>query len=269
MPEPATTAAADPAAATIPAPVAASAAEAGDWKSALVAITSPDTNPVELYVNPAIKASLWGASRMLSQSKFIPERFAGKPEEVFIGLTVAARLKMDPLALFPQMYVVHGTPALSSKLKIQLANQRGPFEGGVRFEMFGEPGTIGRGCRAYAKYKGSDSLAEVTVNMDTAKRAGWLAKSGSWWNISPDKMLRYRAGGWLVDEYCPEVSMGMVTSEEAEDMAQVIQPRTAPAAALLDLPTGYQDPASATETTLEPAQGATPADPSAGSPSAA
>lgn len=230
---------------SMPAPAPATTAQATDWRTALAAITSPDTNPVELYVNPDYKQALWGAAKMLSQSKFIPERFANKPEEVFIGMTVAARLKMDPLALFPQMYVVHGTPALSSKLKVQLANQRGPFEGNLRFEMFGEPGTPGRGCRAYAKYRGEDRYAESTVTMETARRAGWMAKNGSWWNISPDKMLRYRAGGWLVDEYCPEVSMGLMTREEVEDIAMVAAPRTAPASALLDMPIQGADPATA------------------------
>jgi hypothetical protein len=186
-----------------------------------------------LYVNPAIKTALWGASKMMAQSEFLPKRFFGKPEEVFIGLTVAARLGVDPLALFPQFYTVHGTPALSSKFKIQLANQRGPFEGGIRFEMFGDAGTPNRGCRAYAKYKGEDRYAESTVTMETAKRAGWTAKSGSWWAISPDKMLRYRAGGWLVDEYCPEVSMGMMSKEEVDDIAFIAPPKTAPASALL------------------------------------
>ena len=216
------------------APVVQTAEQAADWKNALAAITSPDTNPVELYVNPAIKTALWGASKMMATSKFLPERFFNKPEEVFIGLTVAARLGVDPLALFPQFYTVLGNPSVSSKFKIQLANQRGPFEGGIRFEMFGEAGTPTRGCRAYAKYKGEDRYAESVVTIETAKRAGWMSKNGSWWAISPDKMLRYRAGGWLVDEYCPEVSMGMMTKEEADDIAFVAPPKTAPASALLN-----------------------------------
>lgn len=215
---------------------AADVASAEDVKNAIAVLTNPGTNPVQFYADPNIKRTLWGAATMLAGTEFIPKRFAGKPHEVFVGLTVAARLNVDPLALFPQLYVVHGTPAMASKFKIQLANQRGPFEGCIRFEMFGEPGTAGRGCRAYAKYRGEDRYAESVVTMETARRAGWLTKSGSWWNISPDKMLRYRAGGWLVDEYCPEVSMGMPSMEEAMDFQVIPAPKTAPAAALLDMP---------------------------------
>ena len=225
---------ATPASAEVISAKEASAESTAALRKAIEVIVDPLTNPIQLYADPDIKRALWGAATMMAGTEFVPKRFAGKPHEVFIGFTVAARLKMDPLALFPQMYVVHGTPSISSKLKIQLANQRGPFEGGVCFEMFGEPGTPGRGCRAYAKYRGTERYAESTVTMETARRAGWMSKNGSWWNIAPDKMLRYRAGGWLVDEYCPEVSMGLLSREEAEDMVIVAPPPSAPAAALLD-----------------------------------
>ena len=51
-----------------------------------------------------------------------------------------------------------------------------------------------------------------------AKKEGWFNKSGSKWQTMPEQMLRYRAAAFWQRVYCPEISMGFMTTEEAEDI---------------------------------------------------
>ena len=46
----------------------------------------------------------------------------------------------------------------------------------------------------------------------------WVSKQGSKWKSMPSQMLRYRAAAFWQRVYCPEISMGLITKEEAEDI---------------------------------------------------
>ena len=51
-----------------------------------------------------------------------------------------------------------------------------------------------------------------------AEKEGWAGKAGSKWKSMPSQMLRYRAAAFWQRVYCPEISMGLMTVEEAEDI---------------------------------------------------
>lgn len=51
-----------------------------------------------------------------------------------------------------------------------------------------------------------------------AKAEKWYDKSGSKWKTMPGMMLRYRAAAFWQRTYCPEISMGLITTEEAMDI---------------------------------------------------
>jgi uncharacterized protein YbbK (DUF523 family) len=52
-----------------------------------------------------------------------------------------------------------------------------------------------------------------------ANKEGWTKKSGTKWLTMPNQMLRYRAAAFWQRVYCPEISMGLLTTEEAEDIS--------------------------------------------------
>jgi hypothetical protein len=54
--------------------------------------------------------------------------------------------------------------------------------------------------------------------MQMAESEGWTKKNGSKWRTMPNQMLRYRAAAFWQRVYCPEISMGLMTAEEAEDI---------------------------------------------------
>lgn len=122
------------------------------------------------------------------------------------------------------LYIVHGNPAFSSKFLIATINASGRFSP-LRYEFKGEEGTLEYGCRCIA-YESSDKEHKeplhgdwITIGM--ADKEGWIKKNGSKWQSMPSQMLRYRAAAFWQRVYCPEISMGLITKEEADDIQDV------------------------------------------------
>jgi hypothetical protein len=64
--------------------------------------------------------------------------------------------------------------------------------------------------------------------MSMAKAEGWSTKNGSKWNNMPELMLMYRAAAFLIRTYAPEISMGLQTADELEDVAVNVPPTAVP-----------------------------------------
>src|SRR6185312_13594401 len=50
---------------------------------------------------------------------------------------------------------------------------------------------------------------------------GWVDKSGSKWKTMPQQMLQYRAASFLVRAFAPELSMGLQTADELQDVGEL------------------------------------------------
>jgi len=59
------------------------------------------------------------------------------------------------------------------------------------------------------------------VTIKLAKDEGWAGKTGSKWKTMPQLMLMYRAGAWFGRTYAPELTMGLQTREEAQDVIDI------------------------------------------------
>lgn len=60
-------------------------------------------------------------------------------------------------------------------------------------------------------------LGRSTYTMEDAKRAGLLREGGSYFT-HPRRMLWARASKFAIDDYAPDVSLGLLTAEEAEEL---------------------------------------------------
>ena len=58
------------------------------------------------------------------------------------------------------------------------------------------------------------------VSIDMAKAEGWYGKQGSKWKTMPEVMLRYRAASFFSRTYCPDLTGGFHSQEEAMDIAE-------------------------------------------------
>ena len=160
-------------------------------------------------------------AQMYATSTIIPDTYRGNLGNCVIALDMANRMGVNPLMCMQNLYVVHGVPSFSSKFLIATVNACGRFTP-LRYEFKGHEGKMDWGCRCYA-YESSDKLHKEPlygdwITMEMADKEGWSEKSGSKWTTMPGQMLRYRAAAFWQRAYAPEISMGFISTEEAQDI---------------------------------------------------
>jgi hypothetical protein len=167
-----------------------------------------------------------------------------------IALDYAFRVGASPLMVMQNVAIIYGRPAPASKFLIATVNSCGRFEP-LQFR-FTEKGAMGMvdytdyvwndrtrkkeavnkqfdgkniqdiECVAFTTKRGSDEVLEsVPVSIRMAVQEGWYTKSGSKWVTMPKLMLTYRAASMWTNTYAPELSMGMRTIEEQQDIVDV------------------------------------------------
>ncbi len=164
-------------------------------------------------------------AKVYAASDLVPKQFQGKIGNVVIAMNLAQRLGVDLFMLMQNMYVVHGRPGFEAKLMIALVNSRGPFTGPIQWRS--QKNKAGKivSMTAFAKHKQTGEVCEATVDVDMVTSFGWdkekKGKSGwsepSKWVQMPEQMYCYRSAAFLVRKYCPEVLLGLQTTDELED----------------------------------------------------
>lgn len=167
-----------------------------------------------------------------------------------IALEIASRIGASPLMVMQNLIIIYGRPSWSAKFLISTVNTCGRFEP-LQFR-FTEKGNLGMvdyvdyfynpntrrkdavnkqfdgrkmqniECVAYTTKKGREQVLESSpVTIEMAIKEGWFTKSGSKWQSMPKQMLMYRAASWWTSVYAPELSMGMRTVEEEQDIIDI------------------------------------------------
>jgi hypothetical protein len=172
--------------------------------------------------------ALQRVAKLFSASQLIPAIYQNNIANCSIALEMAFRMKASPLMVMQNLYIVHGNPGWSSKFLIASFNQCGRFTA-IKYRWCGERGKPTWGCKAYAKEKATGEEVEgPTVTWLMAKAEGWVDKKGSKWLTMPDLMFMYRSAAFLVRTTAPELTMGLPTAEEVEDLGDVPSETAAP-----------------------------------------
>ena len=164
-------------------------------------------------------------AKAYNASTMVPTNYRGAENlgNCVIACDMAARMGVSPMAVMQNMAVVQGRPSWSGQALISFVNATGKFSP-LRFEEIGEPMKPGWKVRAWAyelNPDGShgDKLASDWITTEMVVQEGWSKKNGSKWLTMPRQMARYRAGAFFQRVYAPELAMGCLTQEEAEDIA--------------------------------------------------
>ena len=160
------------------------------------------------------------AAKLLSSSTLVPKEFQNNIANCVVALNMSNRMGADPLMVMQNLYIVHGRPSWSSQFLIATFNSCGKFSA-IRYRWTGQAGTDTHGCIACAVELCTGEMlegSEITVGL--AKKEGWYGKQGSKWQTMPEQMLRYRAAGWFIRAYAPELAMGLHTAEEVTDTVE-------------------------------------------------
>lgn len=154
-------------------------------------------------------------AKSLSSSTLVPKEYQNNIPNVLIALEMSSRIGASPLMVMQHLYIVHGKPSWSSSFLISAINTSGRFEP-LKFDLSGANDTLS--CIAWTMDKSGNKLESPRITMIMAKAEGWVQKNGSKWKTMPELMIRYRAAAFFSRLYCPEVTMGMQTSEEVVDV---------------------------------------------------
>ena len=186
---------------------------------------------------PKTMEEAWRYANALAKTVFVPATYQGKPEDCLIAIDMAQRLGVAPLMFLQNTYIVHGRPGMEAKLVIALVNNSGFFADPLEYEIDGgeDPDKKTYRVRAFAtRAKTGKVLYGPWITWAVVDKEGWAKKPGSKWLTMPGLMFAYRAASWFCNMHCPEVKMGMATTQELDDM---------------DLPKHVES------TTLEPTEG--------------
>jgi hypothetical protein len=215
--------------------------------------------PVGVFDDPKEFAHAQRVAKMLVGSQLMPEHFRGDENlgSAVIAVDIAFRLRLNPLLVAQQIYMVHGRPGFSAQFVIAVMNTSAKF-GKLRYDVKerGEKKVVAnftewlggqktrktaeltiqdQQCIAWtldgnnelpkgintlqaAREAGLAVLEGPAVSVEMAVKEGWYVKDGSKWPTMPGLMLRYRAATFFGRLYAPELTMGLPTVDELEDM---------------------------------------------------
>ena len=152
-------------------------------------------------------------ARALSESSLIPRAFQSRPGDVLIALDISKRLGLSPFEVLNGITIINGKPTFNAQFSIALANSRGPFMDRISYDVEGSG--IGISVTAKATLK-DGSLASATVSMEMAHGEGWTKNPK--YKSMPEHMLKLRAATFLIRTTCPEILLGMHSTEEIADV---------------------------------------------------
>lgn len=188
---------------------------------------------------------MWRIAKIFAASDIVPKQFSGNEPNCFIAAEMANRMGINPIALMQNMAIVNGRPTLEAKLITALINDSGMFSDNLEYEVEGTDPAWNKAAnkpvdpkyrvRAHAVKKSTgDRLYGEWIGWDMVMGEGWQAKSGSKWLTMPGQMFHYRAASFFSKIYCTNITLGMQTREEMEDVSPVAFSRTGRAATAIN-----------------------------------
>jgi hypothetical protein len=177
-------------------------------------------------------------AKSLASSTLVPKIYQGQDglANCLIALELASRLKVSPMVVMQNMVPIYGRPSWSSQFLIGTVNACGRFSP-LRYIFDNEDEPTSCYCEAKDLASGEVLRGEkITIAM--AKAQGWWSRKDSKtgaetskWPTMTGQMLRFRAASWWVRVFCPEISLGLGTQEEAIDV-EAVAVAEVPAAAI-------------------------------------
>ena len=203
-------------------------------QASAVTIVSPFQS-AEAFVNAQRMAQALGSSDL------IPDTYRNNIGNCLIALELSQRIGCSVLMVMQHMSPIKGRPGWSAAFLIAAINACGRFSP-LRFERevlgekvveytwwegykenrqkkTGKLTILDESCVAYCTEKATGKpLRGPKVTIEMAVQEGWYQRDGSKWKTMREAMLGYRSAAFFSRLYCPEITMGIKTQDEVEDV---------------------------------------------------
>lgn len=155
-------------------------------------------------------------AQALASSTIVPKDYQGNLGNCIIALEMANRLNTSPMMVMQNLYIVNGRPAWSSQYIIAMINASRKYKTELQFDLKGSGDSLE--CTAWAQDMNGHKVVGPTITMGMAKEEGWLTRNGSKWKTMPEVMIRYRAASFFGRLNCPDIIMGIYTTDEVVEL---------------------------------------------------
>lgn len=201
------------------------------------------TPPAEImrataHVGPAIEGlavipehtemnALAAMANTLAYADAVPKALRRKPNDVFLVLLTARDTGVALTTAMREFHVIEGTVTLSPKVKLAMVRASG------HGKMWPKGDNDANGATWYAERADQpEHTVESTFTWEDSQLAGltdsrcepkkhWKPQSGSQscmckdnWKRYPQRMVSWRAAGYLLDDVFPEVATGLYSPDE-------------------------------------------------------
>jgi hypothetical protein len=165
-------------------------------------------------------------AKLYSNSTMVPECYRNNASNCFIAIDLAMQFNI-PIFQFMNgsdvLQLKNGDRfALRGQTVIGIVNNSGRFSSDLNFTYSGDVSKLEFTCTAWAIDKRSERK-EFILSVGEAMKIGSAANNPQWKSV-PRLMITYRAATYFARVHCPEVLLGMQTTEEMQDM-NVVQAR--------------------------------------------
>lgn len=155
--------------------------------------------------------SLWRVSTYIAKSGLAPKGIES-PEAIFVAIEMGLEIGLPPMAAIQNIAVINGRPAVFGDIPLALVRSSGMLQDYYEEEV-GKRNEDSWGFRCVCQRVGCKSAAS-TFTVADAKRAGlWGTNT---WSKYPQRMLMFRARGYLLRDQFGDVLKGVKTVEELE-----------------------------------------------------
>ena len=155
-------------------------------------------------------------SKALAQSTIVPPTFQKSEANCMVAISQAQKLGVDPFVVMNNMYMIQGKITWKSEFIIAMINASKKFDTELQFEEEDKDGKP-YACTCFT-FKDGRRINGIKVTMDMANAEGWTKKNGTKWATLTQLMLRYRAAVFFARFNAPELTSGLYTVEEGEDV---------------------------------------------------
>jgi hypothetical protein len=155
-------------------------------------------------------------AQALASSTIVPKEYHDNLGNCIIALEMANRLSTSPMMVMQNLYIVNGRPAWSSQYIIAMINASKKYKTELQFDLTGSGKTMA--CTAWAEDYNGHKVTGPTITMEMAEDEGWTTRNGSKWKTMPEVMIRYRAASFFGRLNCPDMIMGIYSTDEAVEI---------------------------------------------------
>lgn len=152
----------------------------------------------------------------LASSTIVPKDYQQNVGNCIIALEMANRMNTSPMMVMQNLYIVNGRPAWSSQYIVAMINASKKYKTELQYELQGSG--MDMSCYAFAEDHNGHVVKGPVITMKMAQDEGWLTRNGSKWKTMPEVMMRYRAAAFFGRLNCPDMIMGIYSTDEVVEI---------------------------------------------------